>query len=152
MRNNLLLIFLALCIILPSTQVEARKGLGSLFKLGRAAKAINGAKHYNSGTLTVEQLKTCLLLERKVGSSEINLSSKRGNIENKVEKIKKIEREISTVKKYLDINKSATFYTQQKVDECNLKVERYNQLIPAYNRELETYKILKSIYNKSSSQ
>lgn len=147
MKNNLLLVFLALCITLPSTQVEARKGLGSLFKLGRGAKAINGAKHYNSGTLTVAQLKACLMLEQKIESSEIDLSSKQSPVVRQEQKIEKIEREISTLKRYLDLNQKTTFYTQQQVDDFNRKVERYNEFLPAYNRELEAYKNLETIYN-----
>lgn len=147
MRNNFLLVFLALCITLPSTQVEARKGLGSLFKLGRGAKAINGAKHYNSETLTLAQLKACLLLEQKIESSEIDLSSKQSPVVHQKQKIEKIEREISTLKRYLDINQNTSFYTQQQVDDFNIKVERYNEFIPAYNRELEAYKNLEAVYN-----
>lgn len=152
MKNNVLLVFLALCIILPSTQVEARKGLSSLFKLGRGAKAINGTKHYNSGTLSVEQLRACLRLEQKVDGSEIDLSSKQSPIEIQEQKLKKLEREMSTLKAYLDANQNANFYTQQQVDGFNLKVERYNQFIPAYNIELEHYKTLESNYNSAVGQ
>lgn len=150
--NNLLLVFLALCIILPSTQVEARQGLSSLFKLGRGAKAINGAKHYNSGTLTVAQLKACLILEQKIESSEVDLSSKQRPVVRQEQKIEKIEREISTLNRYLDINKNTKFYTQLQVADFNKKVERYNEFIPVYNRELEEYKNLETIYNGAVSR
>lgn len=152
MKNNVLLFFLVLCLILPSNQVEARKGLGSLFELGRGAKAINGVKHYNSGTLTVEQLRSCLLLEKKVDDSEYDLSSKLSLIEIQEQKLKNLEREMSTLKAYLDVNQNAEFYSQQQVDEFNLKVEKYNQFIPVYNIDLDNYKTLESDYNSVVGQ
>ena len=152
MNNNVLLVFLTLCIILPSTQVEARKGLGSLFNLGRGAKAVNGVKHYNSGTLTVEQLRACLRLEQKVDGSEFDLSSKQSPIEIQEQKLKSLEREMSNLKAYLDVDQNAKFYTQQQVDEFNSKVERYNQFISAYNIELEHYKTLGANYNRAIGQ
>lgn len=147
MRNSWVLLFAAFCFVLPSPEVEARKGFGSLFKLGRGAKALNGAKHYSSNTLTVEQLRACLLLEQKVDASEKQLNTEQNPIEKQERKIKQLEYEVSSLKSYLELNKNSSFYAQEQVDSFNQKVERYNQLISQYNKEFETYKKMEAGYN-----
>ena len=129
MKSNILLVFFALYLALTATKVEAGKGLGSIFKFGLGAKVTNGGKHYNSVALTVEQLKACLQLEEKLEFSEINISSKQHPVEKYEKKLKKIEREMSKLKTYLDLNQNTTFHTQQQVDDFNSKIERYNQFI-----------------------
>ena len=149
MRNSWALLFAAFCLALPSPEVEARKGFGSVFKLGRGAKVANSAKHYSSNTLTVEQLKACLLLEQKVDSSEKNLNTKKKIIGNQEKKIKQLEHEVSSLKSYLGLNKNSNFYTQEQVDSFNRKVERYNQMISQHNNEFKTYKKIEAGYNST---
>ncbi len=143
------MLFAAFCLALPTPEVEARKGFGSLFKLGRGAKSLNGAKHYNYNTLTVEQLRACLLLEQKVDTSERQLNTAQDPIENQEKKVKQLEHEVSSLKNYLEINTNPSFYTQEQVDSFNRKVERYNQSISQYNKKLETYKKMEAGYNSS---
>jgi hypothetical protein len=69
-------------LALSSPDVEARKGIGSLFKFGRGVEAINGIKHYGSNVLTIEQLRTCLLLEQKLYASEMKLNVEQDTIRN----------------------------------------------------------------------
>ena len=147
LMNKVLIAFLSLSIIFPATLVEAGKGISSLLKLGRGAIATNGIKRYNSDTLNVEQLRSCMILEQTIDSSESKLSSKQSPIETQEQKLKKLDHEMSTLKAYLDGNQNAEFSSQQQVDEFNLKVERYNQFISDYNRMLESYKALTSNYN-----
>ena len=147
MRNSWVLLFAAFCLALPAQEVEARKGFGSLFKLSRGAKALNGAKHYSPNTLTVEQLRACLLLEQEVDASARQLNTEQNPIEKQENKIKQLEHEVSSLKSYLELNKNSSFYTQEQVDIFNWKVERYNQLISQYNKELKAYKKMEAGYN-----
>lgn len=147
MRNSWFMFFLAPCLVLSSPDIEARKGLGSLFKLSQGVKAINGAKHYSYNTLTVKQLSACISLEKRVFDSENKLNTEQLSVRKQEGKLKQSNYEISSLKNYLEVNKNITFYTQFQVDSFNLKVERYNSLISEYNTYLEAYRKMETTFN-----
>ncbi len=132
-----------------SPDVDARKGLGSLFKVGRAVKAIDGAKIYGSGTLTVEQLAACLLSEQEIHVSDETLNFDRGLIDEKEVNLKSMEGDILYLKRYLESNKDLELTIQQQVDIFNAKADSYNGLISAYNSEVGSLRRLESGYNSS---
>jgi peptidoglycan hydrolase CwlO-like protein len=149
MKNVFLAKILVLCIVVFSVEVEARKGLSSLYTLGRGAKAVNGIKEYSYGTLTVQKLRACLRLEKKLDSSSADLSNDQILIENQEQHLNNLEGNLSALKANLDVNKNAVFYTQNQVDNFNLEVESYNQLTHEYNGALQHYKNFESSYNKT---
>jgi len=135
------------CISLSSTEVEAKKGLGSLFKQGRGLKAKNGVKHYNSQILSVAKLRVCLLFERKIDKSEKSLELERPSMSKKEKYIAQLTSETSSLEQYLELNKNNNFYSQEEVERFNNKVKRYKELIYIYNKEFLLYKKIQKNYN-----
>jgi predicted nuclease with TOPRIM domain len=146
--KNKILIIVILCSLFNSAQLEARKGKFSLFKVGAGARALKGIKNYNINTLTVEQLKACLIQEKNIDSSEQELNIKANPLDEKKAVLNRLEKEITYLENYLDLNQHRSFITQTQVDEFNLKVESYNALVEKYNIEISAYKALEIQYNK----
>lgn len=135
------------CLTLAAPQVEARKGFGSLFKLGRGAKAINGTKEYSNNTLTVDQLRVCLQLDQKAVESEKRLSSEKIPMERSQKKLKQLEYEVSSSESDLELIKNTGLYSQDQIDRFNGKADSFNGLISQYNEELKWYVTTESSYN-----
>ena len=152
MKNGLVFFFAIICISLPSTEAEARKGFGSIFKLGRGAKALNGIKEYDFNTLSVEEIRACLFLEQKANKSEKDLELEQPSISEKEKYLTQLDSEINILSRYLELNKNTNFYSQQEVDNFNNKVKRHNELIAVYNKEIASYKSLEATYNSHVTQ
>ncbi|MGI2831105.1 hypothetical protein [Vibrio alginolyticus] len=126
---------------------EAKRGFGSIFKVGKGARAVGGVKNYDFNTLTVGQLRQCLILESDIESSEQRLNTVREPLNSKEKVLNSLEAKVSSLDNYLTLNQNAVFYTQAEVDAFNNTVEKYNKLISTYNVELEHYRKLEAPYN-----
>lgn len=146
MKNSLIIFYTVFSLILPYQNAEAGL-LKSISKLGAG-----GVKLYSSNTLTVEQLKSCLLLEQELDASDRKLNTAKESIYKKKNDIKQLEPEISSLRSYLKLNKDSTFDTQQKVDSFNSKVKRFNKLILIYNNEIDSYKKIKISYKPKTEK
>lgn len=145
--NKFFAVVVLLTLTLSSTKSFARKGISGLFKLGRGASAIDGIKDYSSGTLSLNELRECVLKERSIESSERALIPKSSQLNASERKLLNLKSEIDRIQAYLDVNKNVAFYSQSQVDGFNSKVDRYNDLIGIYNRDVDVYKAEKSKYN-----
>lgn len=151
MKNMWLIVVVMVSFSLASNNVEARKGVGALFKFGQGSKAVNGIKNYGVNTLSLDELRKCLLLEQRIDTSDEALKLKQSMISTKKNDLKRIEVEITTLKRYLEIKSNAKFYSQQQLSYFNQEVDHYNRLIGHFNNELEVYKGLEKIYNSNIS-
>ncbi len=148
MKSQTVVITASLVFLLAPFELEAKRGLGSLFKVGRGASAINGVKNYDFNTLTSEQLGRCLDLESNIEFSEQNLTNKALPLNSQEKLLSSLESDMTSLERYLKLNQNSTFYTQAEVDAFNRKVEEYNQLISVYNTELKKYRGLEVPYNR----
>ena len=151
MKNMWLIVAVMASFSLTSNNVEARKGVGSLLKYGQGSKAVYGRGNYEANTLSVDELRQCLLLGQQIDSSDKKLNLEQPVISSKGSDLKRIEAEITTLKHYLEVNSNAKFYTQQQVDKFNKSAEYYNRLIDYFNNELEAYRSLEEGYSSSIS-
>lgn len=142
-HRNTILSLVITCLAFAGA-AEARKGSGALTALGLAAGA---AKTYGANTLTVAQLKQCMILQRKIDNSAEALEPDETALTAKEQQFTELEAERKSLQDYLTQNENATFETQAQVDQYNEKVNRYNALIDESNRVVDEYEKLQVIYN-----
>tara|TARA_Y100001960_G_scaffold333998_2_gene443326 strand:- start:20905 stop:21411 length:507 start_codon:yes stop_codon:yes gene_type:complete len=127
-------------ILTFSSFVEAKKGVGSLLRGLRGIESINGVKNYSYNTLTLENLKKCILKNESLNTEFAKMSIIEENLEKYKVKLDNMEYKLNNKQLF-------NFYDQKDVDNYNNLMINYNNLILDFNRQLTIYTPAAEKYN-----
>lgn len=135
-------LFLGVLFCLYPSNVYAKKRFGLL-----GLAATGASKVYGKDTLTVSELRNCLVLEKDLSSSQKAISPKESELSQKAAEMDKVKDELKESMKYIEKNRDAKFSTQAEVDNFNQAVDSYNKKSTSYNTLLENYKRKQNAFN-----
>lgn len=141
-------IFFTLLVALFATSpAEARGGLGGLFKIGKGIRALEASKTYDARTLSVVQLKVCVLAENEIEVSSQNLDVLFVTVSDFENRLKFQSTSLDLQNQTLSRMSEIGFSTQEEADNFNKNVDAYNQALHAYNNLFKLYEKEVGSYN-----
>lgn len=119
----------------------------SIFKIGLAAIAAKNAKTYDANTLTVGQLRQCVLMEKNIYASEDILQNRKPDIVAAQKKLDGMSADMAQLQQYLKSRQQTPAASEKEVQEFNEKVDKHNALVSRYNKTLDGYRRLEKQYD-----
>jgi len=109
------------------------------FQLKGPVKAIGVEKIYDDITLTVDQIKTCLVSADKLEEMSAGLTGRLATFPDKLSKISALSGKLQSAQAYLDKNPTTEVNDDAKMSARNEKVADYNKMVTDYNQITEAY-------------
>ena len=148
---------ICICIVIFAASFsqisEAKKGLGSIVRMGRAiphntnSNSNYETKIYNANTLSVIQIEKCLKLEKEIDEANTELTVESDILEKMLNKMQESQNNLEKVEKYLITNKNSEFHSQEELDKYNKAVKYYNDSADKYSLEANKNKKIEDEYN-----
>ena len=136
--GSALLAFLTIQVLDVDARVRVRlRGLGLRYNIQNS-----------SPVLSREQLRSCVGQQNRLNSDSVRLEQMKSGLKQKLSELERFEQTISQREPFVDR------YSQESVDSFNALITNqrklaasYNEYLPAYNAQVDKYKILQQSFN-----